>query len=197
MIQDHGVGHAEPVERPCVPAGDPLTYRHCRSSREDLRIAGPQVPRSSAVIHRLANEPADPGQVCRMTSQQHAAPAATRVPGRPAPRRSGVVLAVGLTLLAAAGGFAVVMRASRARPPFMGSDQAWLSLMRGIRSTPVTGSFKVLSIIGGPTGATIVVGVLCAGLLLITRWRTAIYLGLAEALGSSCSQLIKHLVMRH
>ena len=79
----------------------------------------------------------------------------------------------------------------------MGMDEGWLSLVRRSRSAPVTDGFKILSLIGGPVGATIIVCVLGAGLLAVARWRTVIYLGLAEALGSTCSDLIKHYVYRH
>jgi membrane-associated phospholipid phosphatase len=132
-----------------------------------------------------------------MTSQQSNARPVTAEPAAPAPRRPAVVLAAGLALLAVAAAFAAVMRADRARPPVLGLDTGWLSLVRGTRSAPVTDVFKVLSLIGGPYGATIIVCVLCAGLLLIARWRTVIYLGLAEALGSTCSDLVKHFVLRH
>lgn len=132
-----------------------------------------------------------------MSSQQSSARPVTAAPAAPAPHRPAGVLAAGLALLALAAAFAAVMRADRARPPVLGLDTGWLSLVRGIRSTPLTDVFKVLSLIGGPDGATIIVCVLCAGLLVIARWRTAIYLGLAEALGSTCSDLIKHFVLRH
>jgi membrane-associated phospholipid phosphatase len=41
------------------------------------------------------------------------------------------------------------------------------------------------------------VAVLCALLLVSGRWRTALYIALAEASGSACSQLVKHVVLRH
>jgi len=132
-----------------------------------------------------------------MTSQQ------TRTSGRdsatagPGPTRHWVVLAAGIALLFVAAAFAAVMRADRAHPPVTGIDLGWLSLASGTRSAPLTDLFKILSLIGGPDGATIVVSVLCAGLLLAGRWRTAGYLALAEALGSGCSDLTKHLVLRH
>jgi membrane-associated phospholipid phosphatase len=112
------------------------------------------------------------------------------------PRRRVAVLAAGLALLAVAGGFAIVIRSDQARM-VMGMDEGWLSLVRRSRSAPVTDAVKILSLIGGPVGATIVVCVLGAGLLVVTRWRTVVYLGLAEALGSTCSDLIKHYVYRH
>ena len=113
-----------------------------------------------------------------------------------APHRQVAVLAAGFALLAAAAAFAAVMRADRTRPPVTGMDRGWLSLVRTTRSTPATDVFKVLSLIGGPDGATIIVVLLCAGLVVISRWRTAIYVGLAEALGSTCSDLTKHFVLR-
>jgi membrane-associated phospholipid phosphatase len=54
-----------------------------------------------------------------------------------------------------------------------------------------------LAVIGGPIGGTIIVTVICLALLAVRRWRTALYVALAEAAGSGCSQLIKHVVLRH
>ena len=122
-------------------------------------------------------------------------PAAAGTAAAPPPRRAAV-LAAGVALLAVAAAFAIALRADRARL-VMGMDEGWLSLVRRTRSAPLTGGFKILSLIGGPVGATIIVCAVCAGLLLIGRWRTVIYLGLAEALGSTCSDLIKHFVYRH
>jgi membrane-associated phospholipid phosphatase len=115
-----------------------------------------------------------------------------RVPAR---RRS--VLVAGLALLAAAAAFAGFMREDSANPPVTGMDHAWLFAVAKTRSTPLTELFKVLSLIGGPDGATIMVAVICAALLVIRRWRTALYIALAEASGSACSQLVKHAVLRH
>jgi membrane-associated phospholipid phosphatase len=131
-----------------------------------------------------------------MTSQQGVIEALGPQPGPPTARRRAAVFAVGAGLLVLAAAFAVVVRADRASPPVLGMDLRWLGLVRGTRSTPVTDVFKVLSLIGGPVGATIIVSALGAGLVLVARWRTAIYLALAEALGSTCSDLTKHLVLR-
>jgi membrane-associated phospholipid phosphatase len=130
-----------------------------------------------------------------MTSPSTSPPVAAATATGP-PQRRAAVLAAGLALLVVAAGFAIVIRADRARL-VMGMDEGWLSLVRHCRSAPVTDGFKILSLIGGPVGATILVCLLGAGLLLIARWRTVIYLGLAEALGSACSDLIKHYVYRH
>ncbi len=116
---------------------------------------------------------------------------------RGVPARRRPVLAAGLALLAVAAAFAGFMREDRAYPPVTGMDHAWLSLVSGIRSTPLTDLSKVLSLIGGPEGATVIVAVICAALLVIRRWRTALYIALAEASGSACSQLVKHVVLRH
>jgi membrane-associated phospholipid phosphatase len=106
-------------------------------------------------------------------------------------------LVAGLLLLALATAFAALMRRDRVSPPMAGLDRAWLSLVASTRSAPVTDAFKVISLVGGPWGATVIVAIICAGLLLVGRWRTAVYLALAEALGSTCSDTIKHLVLRH
>jgi membrane-associated phospholipid phosphatase len=105
--------------------------------------------------------------------------------------------AAGVVLLATAAAFAVVMRADIGHPPVAGMDRAWLSLVAGTRNAPLTGLFKMLSLIGGPVGATIIVAAACAALLAIRRWRTALYLALTEASGSASSQLVKHAVLRH
>lgn len=131
-------------------------------------------------------------------------PAAVRAPdapgvplaGRVPARRHPATLAGGLVLLAVAAAFAGFMREDGASAPVTAMDQAWLSWVSRTRSTPLTELFKVLSLIGGPDGATIIVALLCAALLAVRRWRTALYLAVAEAGGSGCSQLVKHAVMR-
>jgi membrane-associated phospholipid phosphatase len=114
---------------------------------------------------------------------------------RPGQRRW--MLTAGTALLALAAAFAGVMRAIRAHPPVAAMDHWWLSLMTGIRNTPLTDAFKVLSLICGPDGGTVIVAVLCVMLLVVRRWRTALYLAVAEAAGSASSQLVKHIVDRH
>jgi membrane-associated phospholipid phosphatase len=117
---------------------------------------------------------------------------------RPAPdRRHPAMLTAGLVLLAVAAAFAGFMREDSTAPPVTAMDQAWLSLVTRTRSTAVTDLFKALSLIGGPDGGTVIVAVLCAVLLAMRRWRTALYIALAEAAGSGCSQLVKHVVLRH
>jgi len=107
------------------------------------------------------------------------------------------VLVAACCLLLAAAAFAGVMRADSARPPVTGLDQAWLSVVAQTRDAGLTGLFKLLSLIGGPVGGTVIVAVICLVLLAVRRWRTALYIALAEAAGSGCSQLIKHIVLRH
>jgi membrane-associated phospholipid phosphatase len=107
------------------------------------------------------------------------------------------MLVAGIVLLACAAAFAGVMRADLAHPPVAGLDHDWLSLVAGTRTGALTDLFKALSLVGGPVGATIIVAVLCVLLLVVGRWRTALYIALAEASGSACSQLVKHAVLRH
>jgi membrane-associated phospholipid phosphatase len=111
--------------------------------------------------------------------------------------RSWLLLAGGGCLLVLAAVFAGITRAYLPRPPTTGLDEAWLRLVTQTRSGPLTGLFKVLSLIGGPAGGTVIVAVICLVLLLVGRWRTALYLAIAEASGSACSQLVKHVVLRH
>ena len=147
-------------------------------------------------MHDCPHESRAAGQLRPMTSHPDTERVTTADTTAAAPPRRAAVLAGGVALLAVAVVFAVVMRADRARL-VMSMDERWLSLVRRTRSAPLTEGFKILSLIGGPVGATIIVCAVCAGLLLIGRWRTVIYLGLAEALGSTCSDLIKHFVYRH
>ncbi len=106
-------------------------------------------------------------------------------------------LLAGLVLLAGAASFAAVMAADRGHLPVMGMDRAWLSTVSATRNAPLTDIFKVLSLICGPDGATVIIAVLCIALTIVRRWRTALYLALAEACGSSCSDLIKLFAQRH
>src|ERR1700689_5821674 len=98
------------------------------------------------------------------------------------PRRPYKLLA-GLLLLACAASFAAVMAANRGHLPVMGMDRAWLSTVSGTRNVPLTDIFKVLSLICGPDGATVIVAVLCVALTFVRRWRTALYFALPEAGG--------------
>jgi membrane-associated phospholipid phosphatase len=113
----------------------------------------------------------------------------------PGGRRPGM-LAAGVTLLAAAAGVAVLVRRDLARLPFAGLDRAWLSTVIRLRDQPLTDVFKVLSLIGGPDGATVIVTVLAVALVLAGRWRTALFVALVQSCGSTCSDLIKHFVLR-
>jgi membrane-associated phospholipid phosphatase len=116
--------------------------------------------------------------------------------GQPPAVRRRSMLVAGCCLLLIAAAFAGVMRAEIAHPPVSGLDQAWLSAVARTRTAFLTRLFTVLSVIGGPIGGTIIVAVICLALLAVRRWRTALYIALAEALGSGCSQLIKHVVLR-
>jgi undecaprenyl-diphosphatase len=117
--------------------------------------------------------------------------------GQPRSARRRPALVAACCLLLAAAAFAGFMHADRARPPVAGLDQAWLSAVARTRTAALTDLFKVLSLIGGPVGGTVIVAVICLALLAVRRWRTALYIALAEAAGSGCSQLIKHIVLRH
>lgn len=116
---------------------------------------------------------------------------------RPADGRRPLMLGSGLALLAIATAFAVVVAREPAHSPGPGLDQAWLTVLRQSRATALTEVAKVLSILGGPIGGTVLVGLLTAAFLLLRRPWTALFLALTEACGSAASQLIKHLVLRH
>jgi len=106
------------------------------------------------------------------------------------------MLAAGLVLLAAAAVFAAVMAAGKTRPFTARLDQWWLSVVTSWQAGPLTRAGEVLSYLAGPWGGTVVVVILVAVLLWRRRIWTAVFLALAEACGSSASQLIKHLVER-
>jgi undecaprenyl-diphosphatase len=110
-------------------------------------------------------------------------------------QRDPVMLAAGLVLLALAAGFAALVAANPVRPPTAGLDGWWLDQVRGWQATPLTRTGQVLSYVGGPWGGTVIVAVLAGILLWRRRWRTALFLALAEACGSGASQLIKHLAV--
>lgn len=117
--------------------------------------------------------------------------------GQPQAVRRLPMLVAGCCMLLLAAAAAGVMRAQLPHPSVGGLDQAWLSLVVRTRSAGLTDLFKVLSLIGGPVGGTIIVAAGCLALLAVRRWWTAFYIALAEAAGSACSQLIKHVVLRH
>jgi membrane-associated phospholipid phosphatase len=106
------------------------------------------------------------------------------------------MLYAGLALLALAAAFAAVMAARPARPPAAGLDRWWLSVVTTWQATPLTRAGEVLSYAAGPWGGTVVVAVVVVLLLWRRRVWPAVFLALAEAAGSSASQLIKHLVER-
>src|SRR5215472_17348437 len=115
----------------------------------------------------------------------------------PAVTHPRAMLAAGCVLLAMAAAFAAVMRADSQHPPTARVDQAWLDFVSKTRSPSLTTAFKELSLVGGLIGGTVIVAVVCVALLVLRRWRTALYLALADAAGSECSQLVKHAVLRH
>ncbi len=106
------------------------------------------------------------------------------------------LLAAGITLLAVAACAAVLVRRDLSALPFAGIDRGWLADVTKLRDRPLTDAFKVLSLIGGPAGATIVVSLLAVLLVLARRWRTALFVALVQSCGSTCSDLIKHFVLR-
>lgn len=116
--------------------------------------------------------------------------------GVPEARRNLVMLAAGVALLALAGTFAAVMAADPTQPFTAPLDRWWLSLVTSWQATPLTQVAKALSYVAGPWGGTIVVAILVVLLLWRRRIWTAVFLALAEACGSGCSQIIKHLVER-
>lgn len=111
-------------------------------------------------------------------------------------QRRPVLLVTGITLLAVAFAAAVFVRSELPSLPFAGMDRDWLAAVSTLRDAALTAAFKVLSLIGGPLGATILIALLAAFLLLARRWRTALFLALVQACGSTCSTLIKHFVLR-
>lgn len=111
--------------------------------------------------------------------------------------RRPLMLGTGLTLLAIAAAFAAIIAHNPAHPPVLGLDHAWLAHIQQSRTAALTEVAKVLSVIGGPIGGTIIVAILVVWFLVQRRFWTAAFLAATEASGSGASQLIKHLVLRH
>jgi membrane-associated phospholipid phosphatase len=102
----------------------------------------------------------------------------------------------GAVLLALAAGFAAVV-AAHPRPLTVTDDRGWLSFMEHTREPFLTTAAKLLSLIGGPTGGTVIVAAIAAFLWFVGKRKFgALFLIGALALTSGCSQLIKHLVLR-
>lgn len=102
----------------------------------------------------------------------------------------------GAVLLALAGGFAALV-AAHPGPLAMTADRSWLSVVRHTRDPFLTTAAKILSLIGGPTGGTVIVAVVAAFLWFVRKRKVAaVFLAATPALTSGASQLIKHLVLR-
>ena len=124
-------------------------------------------------------------------------PAPRGAASSPPARRRPLMLGTGLALLAIAAAFAAIIARDPAHPPVLGLDHAWLAHIQQSRTAALTGVAKVLSVIGGPIGGTIIVAILVVWFLVQRRFWTAAFLAATEASGSGASQLIKHLVLRH
>jgi membrane-associated phospholipid phosphatase len=99
-------------------------------------------------------------------------------------------------LLALAGGFAALV-AAHPGPLTITADRRWLSAIQYTRDPFLTEAAKILSLLGGPTGGTVVVGVVAAFLWFARKRKAgAVLLAVTLALTSGASQLIKHLVLR-
>jgi len=67
-----------------------------------------------------------------------------------------VTLIMGIVLLGLGAALAAVIAARPVRPPFQGLDQAWLSAISQTRDPVLTELAKILSLVGGPAGASVV-----------------------------------------
>jgi membrane-associated phospholipid phosphatase len=102
----------------------------------------------------------------------------------------------GTALLVLAGAFAALV-AAHPGPMTMTADRTWLAVLQRTRDPFLTEAAKVLSLIGGPTGGTVIVVIVAAFLWFARRQRVgAVFLAATLAVTSSASQLIKHLVLR-
>ena len=112
--------------------------------------------------------------------------------------RTHVGLAVaGGVLLGLAAGFAALVAAHPVHPPALGVDRDWLAIIRHTRDHFLTAAAKVVSLVGGPNGGTVIVIAVAAYLWLARQRRIgAVFLVCVLALTSGASQLIKHLVLR-
>jgi membrane-associated phospholipid phosphatase len=120
-------------------------------------------------------------------------------PGAPAqlaPARLGLAVA-GVVALILAAGFAALVAADPAHPPVLGLDRAWLAAIVHIRAHFLTAGAKIISLVGGPTGGTVIVIAVAAFLWFVRKRRAAaLFLIGTLAVTSGASQLIKHLVLR-
>lgn len=124
-------------------------------------------------------------------------------PGPPAQPRHAlpparIALAVaGAVALALAAGFAALIAADPAHPPVLGLDRRWLAAIVPTRDHFLTAAAKIISLVAGPTGGTVIV-IVVAGFLWFARKRraAAVFLVGILAVTSGASQLIKHLVLR-
>lgn len=107
-----------------------------------------------------------------------------------------VLAACGVTLLTLAGAFAAFV-SSHQGPLGVTADRSWLSLLQHTRDPFLTSTAKILSLIAGPTGGTVIVAVIAVFLWFARHRRIgAVFLAATLALTSGASQLIKHLVLR-
>jgi membrane-associated phospholipid phosphatase len=118
-------------------------------------------------------------------------------PAGPAPHHRAALAVVAGLLLALAAAFAAIVAANPARPPMLGMDRDWGSLIRPARDAVLTDLAKVLSDLGGPLGGT-VIAIAAALFLWLARGRrmAAVFVAITPAITSGASQLIKHLVLR-
>lgn len=93
--------------------------------------------------------------------------------------------------------FAALVASHPTHPMTLAADRGWLSVIRHTRDPALTLTAKILSLIGGPIGATVAVAAIAAMLwFLRKRPIGAAFLIASLAVASGASQLIKHLVFR-
>jgi len=103
----------------------------------------------------------------------------------------------GAALLALASGFAALVAVHPSRPLTLRIDRGWQAIIRHIRDPALTEGAKIVSLVGGPVGGTVIVIAVAAFLWLVRERRVgATYLAAVLVVSSSASQLIKHLVLR-
>jgi membrane-associated phospholipid phosphatase len=105
--------------------------------------------------------------------------------------------AAGAVLLAMAAGFAALVAADPAHPLTFRLDRAWRMTIEPARGHLLTQAAKIVSLVGGPTGGTVIV-IAVAAFLWFARGRRvgAAFLVATLAVTSGASQLIKHVVQR-
>ncbi|WP_327352614.1 phosphatase PAP2 family protein [Streptomyces sp. NBC_01304] len=118
-------------------------------------------------------------------------------PGDPQPAvpRGSLMLALAVGALLVPLLLGLVIRGDVRRPPFQGLDDTWLRWMGGPHDGVPQALASGLNWFGGPNGALVTLGLLVL-LLVLRRWRAALFLLVTVLATQVAVQGLKHLVDR-